>query len=830
MTETIRVFISYKREDQAFAEKLRTQLRSWGYVTWLDIDDIPAGIEQGGGGWDSAIYVGMKASKAVIGVQTAKSFASENVLDEWDFAKRNKRRLLFLRLEKIDEEVIPPRWGRPQYIACFPDEVAGLARLKTELDEFAQGRRDFDAEINPVKTALSQEEKSLPIPDYLQKTLRRRRAGWRLVVRTIAVLVLFGSLLWLIVNIGFEPLLAFLGALAVILTTLIEADAEPLIGGNTPKDVQEIRRRVYWYWVKGFKDAALADVHQVGLGLGRSAEAIVQDRELGEFDLRDSKGIRRIFNKYESFLILGEPGAGKTIMLLDLAESLILDPPKDKPNAIPLVLNLSSWALTRKPLDEWILDEAHRTYHVRPSAVREWLDNNTPILLLDGLDEVKELYSRACIEKINAFRQKKPAIPVIVCSRVADYQRMVGGEDANKLVMPGAVIVQPLAQSQIDVALNDEALTHLRQIIADDPTLKEMTTTPFLLNTMIYAYRHKDEHALRGYPTPAERRQHLFNTYFERRLNDTPLPKPYTKEKARKYLTWLATKMQAYVQTVFRPEDIQPHWLADSTATFQRQRKLTIGFMAIWLMLTFGTFGWVGAAWIGLLTFSSLGVLSGYLIGASLLPKEPEPILTRRRFRLNPSQLDFRDRELRFNILIVLIACFAAGVGTGVLRFGLPDWVVVIVVGLGIFLITLGIIFREKKRVSLEDSLWAGIVGLFIGGLAWSFTLVFNLHPLLNGLAFGFLTVATILILSRLDKDTTPPANVIPAWTEGLMLFFITLHNHYRDDSLCTVRFSPVGDHAHLPRHVSSWSDPHLRICFFSPIPFTGTHHPDCAK
>jgi HEAT repeat protein len=773
MIETIRVFISYKREDQAFAEKLRTQLRSWGYATWLDVDDIPAGIEQGSGGWDSAIHTGMKASKAIIGLQTAKSFASENVLDEWDFAKRTERRLLFLRLEKIDEEVIPPRWGRPQYIACFPDEVVGLARLKTELDEFAQGRRNFDAEINPARTALSEEKKLLPIPDYLQKIPRRRLASWRLVVRTISVLVLFVSLIWLIVDIGFEPLLAFFAGLGVILTTFLEAQAEPLIGGNTPNDVQDIRRRVYWYWVKGFKDAALADVHQVGLGLGRSAEAVVQDRDLGEFDLRDSKGIRRIFNKYESFLILGDPGTGKTIMLLDLAESLILDPPKDKPNAIPLVLNLSSWALTRKPLDAWILDEAHRTYRVRPVAVREWLDNNAPILLLDGLDEVKDLYSRECIEKINAFREAKPIIPVVVCSRVTDYQRMVSGDDANKLVMPGAVIVQPLTQSQIDAALNDSALTHLRSIITDDLTLKEMTSTPFLLNTMIYAYRHKDEHVLRGYPTPEERRQHLFNTYFERRLDDNPLPRPYTKEKTLKYLKWLATKMQAYVQTVFRPEDIQPHWLADNVVAFHRLRELTIRYMAVWLMLTFGAFGWVGAAWIGLLTFGSLGVLIGYLIGDSLLPKEPAPIVTRRRFRLGPSRLNFRDQKLRFIILIALTACFAAGVSTSVLRSGRSDWAVVMVIGLSIFLTMRGSTFREPKRLLFDDILFR-IIAVFITAVwAWSFTVIFDLYPWLSPLAFFFLYMVTILIVSKLDIDTTPPINVIPVWTEGLILFLI---------------------------------------------------------
>jgi hypothetical protein len=46
-----------------------------------------------------------------------------------------------------------------------------------------------------------------------------------------------------------------------------------------------------------------------------------------------------------TLLILGEPGAGKTIALLKLAEDLIVGTTPDLRQQIPVVFNLSSWAI-----------------------------------------------------------------------------------------------------------------------------------------------------------------------------------------------------------------------------------------------------------------------------------------------------------------------------------------------------------------------------------------------------------------------------------------------------------------------------------------------------
>ena len=65
-----------------------------------------------------------------------------------------------------------------------------------------------------------------------------------------------------------------------------------------------------------------------------------------------------------SLLILGEPGSGKTIALLKLAERFIEKADSDPSLPIPVVFNLSSWVIKRQPITEWLVVELKQKYQV----------------------------------------------------------------------------------------------------------------------------------------------------------------------------------------------------------------------------------------------------------------------------------------------------------------------------------------------------------------------------------------------------------------------------------------------------------------------------------
>jgi hypothetical protein len=85
-----------------------------------------------------------------------------------------------------------------------------------------------------------------------------------------------------------------------------------------------------------------------------------------------------ILHAYEEaehkLLILGEPGAGKSTLLRQLAQNLLTEAQKDGSDMpIPIIFNLASWAITRQPLTEWMVDELRKMYQISRDLGQSWV-------------------------------------------------------------------------------------------------------------------------------------------------------------------------------------------------------------------------------------------------------------------------------------------------------------------------------------------------------------------------------------------------------------------------------------------------------------------------
>ena len=127
------IFISYARDDVAFARDLRDRLLALGHAPWMDLFDIPAGAR-----WPDEIDRALRSADAIIGVMTPASMASENVKNEWDWAIANDRRLILLLAEPCD---VPFHYVSRNYIDCTADREAGFAALRDALS----GHQDIPA-------------------------------------------------------------------------------------------------------------------------------------------------------------------------------------------------------------------------------------------------------------------------------------------------------------------------------------------------------------------------------------------------------------------------------------------------------------------------------------------------------------------------------------------------------------------------------------------------------------------------------------------------------------------------------------------------------------
>lgn len=180
-------------------------------------------------------------------------------------------------------------------------------------------------------------------------------------------------------------------------------------------------------------------------------------------------------------LILGGPGSGKTVLLLELAEALLARA-EAVTEPVPLVLHLSSWS--GGSLEGWIAEQT-RTHYGRAGlsrkAVAQWLREGMLVPLLDGLDEVDPARRDGCLAAIAAFANDAAHAGVVVTSRdeLDGPSGLVGQTRIGEL--PDEVVRRYLRH------VNTEHLApeHLApEHLADDAEFRALLATPLMLSTV----------------------------------------------------------------------------------------------------------------------------------------------------------------------------------------------------------------------------------------------------------------------------------------------------------------------------------------------------------
>lgn len=328
---------------------------------------------------------------------------------------------------------------------------------------------------------------------------------------------------------------------------------------------QMLIKKVRDFWIKGVYEKSLYQGLHIELGLEAYHQAVEQPwMVLHEKDkepelVSPSTEITHIFNQlHGTMLILGEPGAGKTTMLLELTRDLLDLAEIDGSQPIPIVLNLSSWAVKQLPILEWLIEELNIVYQVNKNYAREWLKLEEVRLMLDGLDEIKGASQSDCVNEINKFIKEYGLTNTVVCSRYADYERL-----ANQLEFSGAIKIQPLSHDQIQTYLKSagDQLLAVQKVMETDTELREFASTPLNLSIISLAYRGKTESNLE-IDGQSNRSQHLFHTYVQSVvLRKHYLPRKFSIDQINQGLSWLASNMTTHSMSLFYVEQIQRGWL-----------------------------------------------------------------------------------------------------------------------------------------------------------------------------------------------------------------------------------------------------------------------------
>ena len=383
-------------------------------------------------------------------------------------------------------------------------------------------------------------------------------------------------------------------SVAVVIWQRRLGDSPERAHGIRPKaDFQRNRRqlieRVRTDWIEGVLNQSLYKVARIELGLetkpdavDRPLDVVVQrpDRESQSLPL--GTPMRSVFDDLgDRLLILGDPGTGKTTLLLELTRDLLERADNDEFYPVPVVFNLSSWAKERPSLAAWMADELNRITSLPEETWRVWLEREHILPLLDGLDEVALEHREECVARINDFRRQKARLPVVVCSRTRDY-----GSLDTKLEMPGAAEVQPLKPERVIQFLEQagEPVAEVRAALQGDATLWEVLDTPFMLNIAMLAYQGASAGAVRLSGTLEERRAMLFAKYIDAAFKRRTKEGPYDRDQTIHCVGWLANALVRQGQTIFHLESLQPNWLG--------LRSSRVGVVIVGLVV--GLVGWLG--------------------------------------------------------------------------------------------------------------------------------------------------------------------------------------------------------------------------------------------
>ncbi|MDJ0514783.1 MAG: AAA-like domain-containing protein [Trichodesmium sp. MO_231.B1] len=349
--------------------------------------------------------------------------------------------------------------------------------------------------------------------------------------------------------------------------SLVKSDGNLSMNRQEYRNCQILLNKVKNYWVKGVLETSLHGKVLIELGLEERKNAVNRPWGLLWSDLENPQQElplgTRIIDKFDelgaggTLLILGEPGSGKTTTLLELARDLINRTEADLTQPIPVVFNLSSWDGKKQAIADWLVMELKTKYQVSQQIGKAWIQEQRLLLLLDGLDEVSRDIRENCVDALNKFCQEYGQTEIVVCSRIRDYEAL-----SSQLKFQAAIYLQPLSLEQIQEYLKNAGseLAAVIKALESDVKLQEFSRSPLILSIISLAYQGISIEELPS-RSNVELREHLLNAYIDRMFKRRSVNIPYSQEKVKRWLSWLAKQMVRESETVFLIERMQPYWL-----------------------------------------------------------------------------------------------------------------------------------------------------------------------------------------------------------------------------------------------------------------------------
>jgi NACHT domain len=334
----------------------------------------------------------------------------------------------------------------------------------------------------------------------------------------------------------------------------------------------------------------------------------------------DLYGVIETFRRLPArqLVVIGEPGAGKTVLAmlftLDLLETRVPNDP------VAVLLPLSSWNPRTEHPHSWLARRLIEDYPALantdaygPKAATQLIDAGRLIPVLDGLDEMPPALHGAAIDALD--RAVADGGPLVVTCRSNEYQSAV--TTSGKFLSRAAVVeIEP-----VDVTGSIEFLTAARTAgdtrwrpvfdhLQDHPNgpLAQALSTPLMVYLTRTAYADPNTNPAElcdpnRFADPGAIQGHLLDAYLPSLYSDYPPPSQSTPDGS------LVAVLRAY------PSDQAQRWLTFIARHLHQQQTRDLAWWQLHNALPSRVKKWAGAFGLafteGLVCAMAVGIAAG---------------------------------------------------------------------------------------------------------------------------------------------------------------------------------------------------------------------------
>lgn len=522
MADRPKVFISYVREDEEAATRLYYALRKAGADPWIDREDLLPGQQ-----WSEAIQSAIEGCRYFLALLSNRSISKEGfaqkelriALEKQDLMPQSQIFLIPARLEKCTPT--HPRLRQFDYADLFEDYERAFSRILKSLE--IKDQREKPPKERPVKGKGAGKDAKLARPqiqigrdvtcaDFVGRDQTHITFGYtaehleRLIEKVLQILkqgALFsprglspGRDSAIEAEWGGETLRFASGAVALLFRSRDERSYL----------VSLLLHQEYQVWASHYVPLAgkmdeFRCVEGFHMPLNFTELRVCsggpgQEGQVTAIPLQD---ITEALGKYNAFVVLGEPGSGKTTTLQKIALEEARKMLEGRPGRIPLFVKLDR---QRGLGPEEFLEREWKIH--TGSDFLDALSKGKVLVLADGINEVAQDERSSLIRDWKRFAEAHKATnQVIFTCREKDYDR--------QLNLP-RVRIEPLDDPRIIEYLKryeaEEVVVRLKE---RDSSLWRLARNPFFLMLLSRFYK-----ALGQKPSMAELLGHFVEELFKR--------------------------------------------------------------------------------------------------------------------------------------------------------------------------------------------------------------------------------------------------------------------------------------------------------------------------